>query len=84
MIPQVSDHKGRQAGRQREVQESLETVSEFLASLCPLVDTSSLAPGEKPGFVTFSREPSPGSPGANLLSGDHKSTHLMRLVVMTK
>lgn len=42
-ITRISDHKERL----REVQENREPVSEFLASLCPLVGTSSLAPRRK-------------------------------------
>ena len=43
MITKISDHKERL----REIQETLDSVSKFPASLCPLVDTISLAPRRK-------------------------------------
>lgn len=51
-------------------------MSEFLASLCPLVEASSLAPRGKTSWVTPSRESSPSSPSPHLLKGDNKSTYL--------
>lgn len=72
MITKVSAHKGRQ----REVQGNRDPVSEFLASLCPLVEASSLAPRRKTCWVTPSRESSPGSPSPHLLKGDNKNTYL--------
>ena len=76
MITQVSDHKGRQ----REVRENMEPMSEFLASLCPLVDASGLASGGKFCFVTSSKEPKSGGPSPHLLNGDNKSTYLFGLL----
>ena len=52
----------------------------FLACLCPLVDTSSLAPRGKTGFVTSAQEPTSPSPGAQLLNGDNNSTYIIRML----
>lgn len=76
----ISHHKGR-----LEVQTNVEPVPACLTSLCPLVDTSSLAPGgnrlETPELCVLCQSSPPLRSNPHLLNVDNNNIYLLGLLL---